>query len=193
MQPDMFSGWGIRTLSSREKAYNPISYHLGTVWPHDNALIAAGLERYGQDEAADAVFSALVGAASGMSQYRLPELYSGYERREDEQRPVGFPVACSPQAWAAGAIPHVLWTTLGLRANAPEKRLRIVRPVLPPWLDWLELRNVRVGAACLALRFERTGDPEARGAQPATVEVLANEDSVEVEITREVSDPGLFT
>ena len=192
-QPDMFSGWGIRTLSSAEKAYNPISYHLGTVWPHDNALIAAGFERYGLDEAALAVFGALFDAAAGMNHYRLPELFSGYERREGEQRPVGFPVACSPQAWAAGAIPHVLWTTLGLRANAPENRLRIVRPVLPPWLDWLELQNIRVGKACLALRFERTGGPEAPGVQPATVDVISNEDGVEIEVTGEVSDPGLYT
>ena len=194
MRADTFSGWGVRTLSSREKAYNPISYHLGSVWPHDNALIAAGFERYGQDDAAIRILSGLFDAAAGLHDYRLPELFSGYERREGEQRPVGFPVACSPQAWAAGAIPHVMWTLLGLRANAPEKRLRIVRPVLPDWLDWLELRHIKVGGASLDLRFERETPSKAdAGGQDVRVEVLAVHGDVDVERTDEIGDPGLFT
>jgi glycogen debranching enzyme len=188
MRPDMFSGWGVRTLSSREKAYNPISYHLGSVWPHDNALIAAGLERYGEDEAALRILDALFDAASNLRHYRLPELYSGYERRHGEQHPVGFPVACSPQAWAAGALPHILWTLLGLRANAPERRLRIVRPVLPRWLDWLELRRIRVGGACMDLRFERLGDPRS-----VKVEVLTKEGDITVEQTEDTGPPIIFT
>jgi glycogen debranching enzyme len=188
MQPDMFSGWGVRTLSNGEKTYNPISYHLGSVWPHDNALIAAGFERYGEDVAALRLFSGLFDAASNLRDYRLPELYSGYERREGEHHPVGFPVACSPQAWAAGALPHMLWTVLGLRANAPERRLRIVRPVLPRWLDWLELRRIRVGDACLDLRFERAGS-----GTPVTVDILGKVGEVDIERTEESGEPGLFT
>ena len=140
---DMFSGRGIRTLSSASRAYNPISYHLGSVWPHDNALIAAGFCRYDQDGAALRVFDALYQAATAFRHYRLPELYAGYARSEAEARPVSYPVACSPQAWAAGAIPHALWNLLGLRAAALEHRLDIVRPRLPAWLDWLEIRDLR--------------------------------------------------
>src|SRR5438132_1234877 len=158
---DMFSGWGIRTLSSASTAYNPISYHLGSVWPHDNGLIAAGFCRYDQDGAALRVFDALYEAASAFRHYRLPELYAGYARSEAEARPVSYPVACSPQAWAAGAIPHALWNLLGLRAAALEHRLDVVRPRLPAWLDWLEIRDLRVGDARVDVRFERRADGRA--------------------------------
>ena len=158
---DMFSGWGIRTLSSASTAYNPISYHLGSVWPHDNALIAAGFCRYDQEGAALRVFDALYQAATAFRHYRLPELYAGYARSEAEARPVSYPVACSPQAWAAGAIPHALWNLLGLRAAALEHRLDVVRPRLPAWLDWLEIRDLRVGDARADVRFERRADGRA--------------------------------
>jgi glycogen debranching enzyme len=161
MQPDMFSGWGVRTLSRDAVAFNPVSYHLGSIWPHDNGLIVAGLRRYGLDEPALRIFEALVDAAGNFPAYRLPELYCGYDRREDDESPVRYPVACSPQAWAAGAIPHALWCLLGLRADATRGRLRAIRPRLPRFLDWLELANVPVGAACVDLRFERTGDDGA--------------------------------
>jgi glycogen debranching enzyme len=144
MAPDMFSGWGIRTLSSQQPGYNPMSYHLGSVWPHDNALILAGFRRYGHDVAALRVFDALFDAASRFRDYRMPELYCGFGRRAGEPQPIRYPVACSPQAWAAGAIPHALWNLLGLRADALRGRLRITRPCLPAWLDWLELHDKRV-------------------------------------------------
>lgn len=156
MQPDMFSGWGVRTLSSGATAYNPVSYHLGSVWPHDNGLIAAGLRRYGQDEPALRIFGALFQAAANFRDERLPELFCGFERGE-EQAPIRYPVACSPQAWAAGSLPHTLWTLLGLRADALERRLRVVRPRLPASLDWLEIEGVPVGDAVVDLRFEREG------------------------------------
>jgi glycogen debranching enzyme len=158
LAPDMFSGWGIRTLSTDAVAYNPISYHLGSVWPHDNGLIAAGLCRYGHGAAARRVFSALFDAAAGFRDYRLPELYCGYPRRDDEERPVRYPVACSPQAWAAGALPHVLWNLLGLRADALGGRLRVVHPCLPDQVDWLDLHGIKVGRADVDLRFERAGE-----------------------------------
>jgi glycogen debranching enzyme len=155
MQPDMFSGWGIRTLSSRAVAYNPMSYHLGSVWPHDNALIAAGFRRYGHDEPALRVFDAVFDAATRFRHYRLPELFAGYPRTESEQEPVRYPVACSPQAWAAGALPYALWNLLGLRADAPGGLLRVLRPRLPEWLEWVELTDVKVGSARVDLRFQR--------------------------------------
>lgn len=99
LAPDMFSGWGIRTLSAEAKAYNPMSYHLGSVWPHDNSLIVNGFRLYDRDAAALRVFDALFDAASNFQGYRLPELFSGYDRSESEQRPIAYPVACSPQAW----------------------------------------------------------------------------------------------
>jgi glycogen debranching enzyme len=161
LAPDMFSGWGIRTLSSNSAAYNPMSYHTGSVWPHDNGLIVAGLRRYGHDAAALRVFDGLFDAAASFPEYRLPELYCGYHRREGEEQPIRYPVACSPQAWAAGAIPHALWNLLGLRANALEGCLRIVHPRLPGWLDWLELRGVPVGRDRVDLRFTRNGHADA--------------------------------
>ena len=188
MERDMFSGWGIRTLSSRERAYNPISYHLGSVWPHDNALIIAGLRRYGHDEEALRVYGALFDAVANMPDYRMPELYCGYERREGEQHPVRYPVACSPQAWAASSMPFALWNLLGLRADAVGGHLRIIRPCLPAWVDWLELRNLPVGQAHVDLRFERTGPGSY-----ATVAVKVREGRLHVEQVRELVPPDVYT
>jgi glycogen debranching enzyme len=168
MRPDMYSGWGVRTLSSGVAAYNPVSYHLGSIWPHDNSMIAAGLSRYGQDGPARRIFGALFEAAAGFASFRLPELFCGYARQGGESHPVHHPVACSPQAWAAGALPHVLWTLLGLRADATAGRLRVLRPVLPAWLDWVELVGVPVGSARVDLRFDRRGE-DGRAALDARV------------------------
>jgi glycogen debranching enzyme len=158
LQEDMFSGWGIRTLSSREQRYNPLSYQLGSVWPHDNALILAGLRRYGCDAQAQRVFEALQDAAGGLRGHRLPELYAGLERGADERHPVRYPVACSPQAWAAAAMPYALVSLLGLVPDALECRLQIVEPRLPARMDRLSLRGLRVGEAVLDLTFLRSSD-----------------------------------
>ncbi len=157
MADDMFSGWGIRTLSSQEQRYNPISYHLGTVWPHDNALIAAGFRRYGHDQAARRVFTGLIEAALKFKHYRLPELFAGFSNTEYSV-PVYYPVACHPQAWAAGSAPHMLETFLGLTPEGFDHRLRIARPLLPDYVDRVEVRDLKVGAATVSLRFERTSD-----------------------------------
>lgn len=157
MAPDMFSGWGIRTLSADEKAYNPNSYHLGSVWPHDNALIANGLKRYGFDSAVRRIFSGLFEAATHFDQYRMPELFTGY-RREDYGEPVRYPVACHPQAWAAGSIPYVLTTMLGLEADGFAKKLRVVRPMLPDFVSYLELHDLHVGDGRISLRFRCEGE-----------------------------------
>lgn len=126
---DMFNGWGVRTLSHQERSYNPIGYHLGTVWPHDNALIAAGFRRYGFDTAGCRIFTCIVEAAMYFEPSRLPELFAGFPRK-DYEVPVRYPVACHPQAWAAGAIPYLLEIALGLTPEAFAQRLRIIRPVL---------------------------------------------------------------
>jgi glycogen debranching enzyme len=156
MQSDMYNGWGIRTLGQNEKGYNPIGYHLGTVWPHDNAIIAAGLRRYGFVEEAGKIFSDLLSAAMDFGQARLPELFTGFSR-DDFAIPVHYPIACHPQAWAAGAIPFLLQTSLGLEADAFARRLKISRPVLPEFVPNIEIEGLRVGSAQVDLRFERSG------------------------------------
>lgn len=154
---DMYSGWGIRTLASGEVGYNPMGYHLGTVWPHDNSLIADGLRRYGFDTEAMRIFEGIFEAAGTFREGRLPELFCGFDRSEFLE-PVKYPIANHPQAWASGSLPFMLATMLGLQPEAFEGRLRIVRPMLPGAADWIELRRLRVGRARVDLRFERSGD-----------------------------------
>jgi glycogen debranching enzyme len=155
LRSDMYSGWGVRTLSTEALAYNPVSYNAGTVWPHDNSLIIAGLRRYGEDEAALRIFEGLVDAALGFAYGRLPELFSGHPRREEDRSPIQYPAACSPQAWAAGAVPLALTSLLGLRANALSGQLEIRRPRLPRCLPRIELKGLRVGNARVDLYLTR--------------------------------------
>lgn len=157
IQPDMFSGWGIRTMSKDADAYNPMSYHNGSVWPHDNALIAAGLKRYGFHKQTNRIATALFDAALSMEYMRLPELFCGFTRRAPNQ-PVQYPVACSPQAWASGSPFLLLQSMLGLSALAHQNLLTINSPVLPSWLNTVELRNLRVGDSRLSLVFRREGE-----------------------------------
>jgi glycogen debranching enzyme len=157
LAPDMFSGWGIRTMSKDAAAYNPMSYHNGSVWPHDNALIAAGLKRYGLARSTNRVATALFDAAIYADYLRLPELFCGFTRRAPN-RPVSYPVACSPQAWAAGAPFLMLQAMLGISARAHENLLTVNQPHLPAWLHVVELRNLRVGSSRLSLVFRREGE-----------------------------------
>ncbi len=154
---DMFGGWGIRTLSSAEAGYSPIGYHLGTVWPHDNALIAAGVRRYGFAREAARIFEAIVDAGAHFRHGRLPELFTGFAR-DDLDVPIRYPVACHPQAWAAGSVPFLLEALLGLEPDALGRRLRVARPIMPEGAEWLEVGELRVGDARVALRFERRAD-----------------------------------
>jgi glycogen debranching enzyme len=147
----------VRTLSTHERRYNPIGYHLGTVWPHDNALIAAGFRRYGFHDEAGRIFTGMVEAATHFTHYRLPEVFAGF-RRVDYGIPVRYPVACHPQAWAAGSIPFLLMTALGLVPEAFAQRLRIVQPVLPDFLHQLEVHRLRVGDGYADLHFARHTD-----------------------------------
>lgn len=155
MRSDLFSGWGIRTLATGEVGYSPIGYHVGTVWPHDNSLILRGFRRYGYDGASLRLFEGMVQAATDFDLYRLPELFAGFSRR-DYEVPVHYPLANKPQAWAAGTIPDMLAALLGLRPDAAASRLHVVRPLLPEFLSWVDLKDLRVGRHTVDLRFVRT-------------------------------------
>ncbi|MGH9511834.1 MAG: amylo-alpha-1,6-glucosidase [Terriglobales bacterium] len=152
MSPAMFGGWGIRTLSGDERRFNPVGYHLGTVWPHDNAIIVGGMRSYGCDEEACSILSGIVQLAQHFDHYRLPEVFAGFSRKEF-QIPVRYPVACHPQAWAAGSVPFMLESLLGLVPRAFESRLEILRPTLPKFIQQLELQRLRVGKASVDLKF----------------------------------------
>jgi glycogen debranching enzyme len=182
-QPDMYNAWGIRTLSHHAKRYNPVGYHLGTVWPHDNSIIAVGFRRYGFDVEAHRILSGLVEAAMHFNGYRLPELFAGFAREEYDY-PVRFPVACHPQAWAAGSIPYLIEAMLGLSPDAFEKRLRVVRPLLPDFVNHMEIRDLAVGAARVSLRFERT--PE----NTTAVTVLRTDGELEVVVEPATGEEG---
>ena len=154
MGPSMFSGWGVRTVSSQEIRYNPISYHNGSVWPHDNAIVAAGLSKYGFKSAANQTFSALFDVSLFVDLHRMPELFCGFSRRTG-QGPTSYPTACAPQAWAAAAVFMLLEAVLGLNVDAIGNQISFAQPILPPWLEWVEVRNLRVGQNAIDLLLRR--------------------------------------
>ncbi|HEX3156211.1 MAG TPA: glycogen debranching N-terminal domain-containing protein [Candidatus Angelobacter sp.] len=172
---DMFSGWGIRTLSHKERRYNPIGYHLGTVWPHDNSIIAAGLRRYGFDKQALQILESIVAAGQYFEHARLPEVFGGFSQH-DFAVPVKYPVACHPQAWAAGSVPFMISSLLGLTADAFNRRLRVIRPMLPSFVNELDIRRVKIGDSLIDLRFEATRAGEVQ------VEVVKNSGSIKVDV-----------
>ncbi|HEY3520566.1 MAG TPA: amylo-alpha-1,6-glucosidase [Rhodanobacteraceae bacterium] len=152
----MFSGWGLRTLATGEVRYNPLSYHNGSVWPHDNSLIAWGLARYGRTDAAVRLFSSTCDAATSLSLHRLPELFCGFERH-GSLGPVPYPVACSPQAWAVGSVYLLLASVLGLEIDARRRRLVFRSSRLPPGVDRLRISRWRLGGDECDLEFHRHG------------------------------------
>jgi glycogen debranching enzyme len=149
-----FSGWGVRTLSEGEQRYNPMSYHNGSVWPHDNAIIAAGLARYSYREEVLQLLEGLFGLSVVQDLHRVPELFCGFARHRD-MPPTLYPVACSPQAWAAASAFFLLQATLGMEICAQNHELRFVDPVLPEWLPRLTIHNLRVNSTRLDLAFVR--------------------------------------
>ena len=157
MANDMFTGWGIRTLSEREKGYNPIGYHVGSIWPHDNALIAEGFHRYGFTDEAMQVFMGVLNSAMNFQEFQLPELYSGFSK-EQYGVPVHYPAACHPQAWAAGSIPFLLCNMLGLQPHALEHRLEIRHPMLPESVNCVDIAGLRVGGYSVNVRCSRGSD-----------------------------------
>ena len=157
LEPDMFCGWGVRTLSSGAVRYNPMSYHNGSVWPHDNAIAAMGLARYGMKDAAVKIAAALYDASLYMDLHRLPELFCGFERGAGGEGPTLYPVACSPQAWASAAPFYLMKACLGLSFRPESPRIRLLHPALPPFLERLRLAGVRAGEAAVDILFERHG------------------------------------
>lgn len=151
-QEDMFSGWGIRTLSSEEAAYDPQSYHNGSIWPHDNSIIAWGLKKYGYSDEANTIITSLIQASKHFD-YRLPELFCGYPRVEG-QAPVIYHSTCSPQAWASGSIILFIQTMLGLYPDAPNGVL-YVKPTLPDWINLVTVKNMVVGNEKISIEFKR--------------------------------------
>jgi glycogen debranching enzyme len=156
MEPDMFTGWGIRTLSSEYPTYNPMSYHNGSVWPHDNALIADGFARYGHREEAAAVIEGLFEAGKRFPDARLPELFCGFARDlRFSSRPADYLVACIPQAWSAGVVFLCLRTLLGLQPRLADGTIGI-DPALPAWLTSIEVEDMRVHDTKVSFRASRT-------------------------------------
>lgn len=155
MQNDMFCGWGIRTLSANEKPYNPLSYHNGSVWPHDNSMTARQLGLLGHKDSVLKVFEALFAVAIAEPDLRLPELFAGTERRG--KVPVHYIVSCIPQAWAAGSMFQLLSAALGLKADAVNNALRIVNPAVPASVGIVKVSGLRVGNSTVDLEFTNAG------------------------------------
>jgi glycogen debranching enzyme len=149
-----FAGWGVRTLAAGQARYNPMSYHNGSVWPHDNAIVAAGLARYGLVAPATRIMSAMLELSQSVELNRLPELICGFHRRVGEF-PTLYPVACAPQSWAAGAVYLLLQACLGLQIDAATRRLVLRRAMLPESIEWLRITNVSVRDASVDLLLTR--------------------------------------
>jgi len=152
MGDELFSGWGVRTVASSEVRYNPMSYHNGSVWPHDNAIIAAGFSNYGSQHSASRILQALYESSRNMELHRLPELFCGFHKRDDGTGPTLYPVACAPQAWAAGSIFMLLQASLGIRIMVkPKAEVVFCQPRFPDAFDTLRIENLRVGASSIGL------------------------------------------
>ena len=155
-----YSGWGIRTVADSEARYNPMSYHNGSVWPHDNALIAAGFARYRMTRLSAQVLTGMFEAARELDFNRLPELFCGFSRRRGKG-PTSYPVACSPQAWSATASFYLLQASIGLAIDAIKQRITLTNPVLPQFLDQVRIRNLQVRDASVDLLLFRSGETVA--------------------------------
>jgi glycogen debranching enzyme len=173
-EDDMDSGWGIRTLSSQEIRYNPLGYHNGSVWPHDNSLIAMGLGKYGYKRELIHLFTNMYEAAGFYPIYRLPELFGGFHR-EEYDIPIKYPVANSPQAWASGSIPYMLTASLGFVPDALGQKLTLIKPTLPDWLQWVKINTIHVGNGAAKLEFQRVGES-------TLVNVMEKRGNLEVDI-----------
>jgi glycogen debranching enzyme len=174
MRPHFFTGWGIRTVARGEARYNPMSYHDGSIWPHDNALIALGLGRYGLKHSVEQVFKALFDAATYMDLRRLPELFCGFQR-EKQRGPTLYPVACAPQAWASATPFTLLEAALGLEFDAQRGEIRLRNPRLPAFLNEAILRELQLGSSSVDLRVRRHGDD-------VSLEVLRRRGQIQVSI-----------
>lgn len=175
-EKDMFSGWGIRTLSEKEKRYNPMSYHNGSIWPHDNAIILSGLKRYGHLKLVDRLTTAFFDASLFFAHHQLPEVFCGFERTQ-QYGPTPYPVSCSPQAWASGAIFEIIKALLGLSACASKDHLYFNHPQLPAWLEWIEIRGLKVNGKVINFNINR-------GKYTSSIEILEKSKDLEVIVKR---------
>jgi glycogen debranching enzyme len=173
---EQFSGWGIRTVAASENRYNPMSYHNGSVWPHDNALIAAGLGQYGYKELVHKILTGFFDASLFLELHRLPELFCGFPRRLGEG-PTMYPVACVPQSWAAGSVFLFLQACMGLSFEGEKKKVVFSSPLLPEFLDYIHLRNLRIGDATVDLSLQRY-------AQDVSINVVRREGDVEITVNK---------
>jgi glycogen debranching enzyme len=171
---DMYSGWGIRTLSRHERRYNPMSYHNGSVWPHDSAIAAMGLARGGDHAGVITVLEGLVDANTHLQCTSLPELFCGF-RREPSLGPVPYPVACHPQAWSAASVFLILQAVLGIRVLGFERRVVFESHLIPSWLDWLSIKGLKVGHGRVSFVL-------ARALHGTAVEVKERSGGVRVEV-----------
>lgn len=170
LRPESFSGWGVRTVAEGEARYNPLSYHNGSIWPHDNSLIASGLAKYGFKNLAGQIFMSLLDLSSMVDLHRLPELFCGVDRRPGEG-PTLYPVACSPQAWAAAAPFLILQACLGISIDAERKRIVFDDPYLPEGIPTLAIKDLRCGGVAVDLFLERRNES-----------VLVHKDNIKSEI-----------
>jgi glycogen debranching enzyme len=171
---DMFSGWGVRTLSSREHRYNPMSYHNGSVWPHDNAIAARGLATANRTDGAVKIMTGLFNAAAGLNNESLPELFCGFSR-EPSLGPVPYPVACHPQAWSAASVFLLMQSILGIEVRGFEHRIVMRSPMIPEWLDWIRFDDLRLGTSSISFVARR-------GRRGASIEVLEKHGPATVEV-----------
>ena len=174
LRPHFFSGWGIRTIANTEARYNPMSYHNGSIWPHDNALIALGLARYGLKRSVERVFKGLFDAATYMEMRRLPELFCGFQRGRG-RGPTLYPVACSPQAWASATPFTLIEASLGLQFDPAANEIRLHNPSLPSFLDEVVLRNLHLKESSVDLKVRRH-------ANDVSVEILERRGDIQVSI-----------
>jgi len=174
LSPDSFNGWGVRTIARGEARYNPMSYHNGSVWPHDSAMVAAGLTRYGDSKDANRIMTGLFDASIALDLHRLPELFCGFDRMRG-QGPILYPVACLPQAWASGAVFQLLQASLGVVFSPEKPQLRFYHPQLPDYLHRLEITNLQFADGVIDLAFRR--HPRDVG-----INVLRKEGDIEIAV-----------
>jgi glycogen debranching enzyme len=167
-----FSGWGVRTIANSEKRYNPMSYHNGSVWPHDNALIAFGCAQTEQKGLACQILTGLLDSSIFLDIHRLPELFCGFSRRPG-RGPTLYPVACSPQAWAAGSVFLILQSCIGLTIRAPESRIYFYYPSLPESIQRLKILDLKVGSSSVDLELRRCE-------KVVSVDILRREGELEI-------------
>ena len=176
MQENLFSGWGIRTVGAREARYNPMSYHNGSVWPHDNAIIASGLAQYGYTVYALRLLESMFEASLHFEFQRLPELFCGFRRRIGDG-PTLYPVACSPQSWAAAAVFMMLQASLGMTVCGAGPYIHFRDSYLPPAVDYVFVENLKVGESKVSFMVRR----QAHG---VGIEVIRREGDLEVAVMK---------